>query len=103
VNNNLITGYPDGSFRGELNITRQEAVVLIYRYNAFMGFDLSFDDNGSLANFSDADTIGTGAAEAMKWAISTGLVNGDDHGKINPANNITRAEMAQLFKNYMEM
>ena len=38
--NNVITGYADGSFRGEANVTRAEIAVMLQRFAKALGVDL---------------------------------------------------------------
>ncbi|MBR1842420.1 MAG: S-layer homology domain-containing protein [Oscillospiraceae bacterium] len=42
------------------------------------------------------------ALDAMRWAVSSGLVKGNGDGSLNPAGTATRAEVAQIVMNYDE-
>ncbi len=51
--------------------------------------------------FSDKDSVSDWAVEAMTWATGIGIINGTDTG-IEPQANSTRAQVAQIVKNYTE-
>ena len=88
-------GVSDGT-NPEVNITREQLVTMLYRYAG------SPKANGSLDSFSDAASVNSYAANAMKWAVTNGIVNGSN-GKLNPQNNATRAEVAAILMRFCEM
>lgn len=95
----LVTGN-NGRFDPERKITRQEAMVLIHRASRLAGLSGSGaqppESPGDLLSvFSDADSVSDWALESIKWNVRTGLVTGSD-GKLNPLDNISRAEVAAL-------
>ena len=56
-----------------------------------------------LAQFTDADQIQDYAREAMAWAVTAGLFQGDPDNNLNPRVNATRAEVATLIMRFAEM
>ena len=56
-----------------------------------------------LAQFTDADQIQNYAREAMAWAVTVGLFEGNADGALNPRGNATRAEVATLIMRFAEM
>lgn len=98
--NGVVTGHEDGTFHPNEAITRQDMVVLMYRY---LGSPEVSGD--ALVDFSDGDTILPYAVDAMNWAIENGIVQGyEDDGikTVQPFNPITRAEMAAIVVRYYE-
>ena len=64
------------------------------------------DETGAedvLAQFTDADQIQNYAREAMAWAVTVGLFEGNADGALNPRGNATRAEVATLIMRFAEM
>ena len=64
------------------------------------------DETGAedvLAQFTDADQIQDYAREAMAWAVTVGLFEGNADGALNPRGNATRAEVATLIMRFAEM
>ncbi len=94
--NEIVTGYPDGTFRPNDDITREQIAVILCRYSggALMG--------GDLTAYPDAGTVSEYAVESLGWAVAMGLIKGDNHGNLNPQNNATRAEFATIIMRYLE-
>ena len=78
----VITGYPDGSFRPNANITRAEFAAILSR---LAGVKSSYT-----ASFSDL--AGHWAAGAISAVSAKGWVTGYPDGSFHPNANITRAE-----------
>lgn len=95
--NNIVKGYEDGSFKPNAPITRQDAVAILYRYKLKEATaNLS---RNKYDGFKDRDQVAAYAQEPMAWAVDRGIVNGDNHKRLNPRNHMKRAEMAQILKN----
>ena len=88
-------GVSDGT-NPNANITREQLVTMMYRYAGSPKAD------GKLDSFSDAASVSTYAADAMQWAVASGIVNGSN-GKLNPQNNATRAQVAAILMRFCEM
>lgn len=93
----LAEGYGNGLFGPGDSITREQLAVLFLRC---MG---SPDSAQSLDGFSDSSEISFWAAEAMSWAVESGLMQGRGNGIIAPKSPATRAELAQLLMNFCNM
>lgn len=52
--------------------------------------------------FSDADEINPYAREAMRWAVENDILNGYGDGRLGPQGQASRAQTAQLLKNFIE-
>lgn len=78
----VITGYPDGSFRPNANITRAEFAAILSR--------LAGVKSTYTASFSDI--AGHWAASAISAVSAKGWVTGYPDGSFHPNANITRAE-----------
>ena len=88
----IAKGFEDGTFRPDTEITREQAVTILWRMN---GSPASEGDGGG---FTDTDRISEWAAEAMEWGVSSGLISGRGNGKLAPQDTITRAEAAALLQ-----
>ena len=83
----VITGYPNGTFRPEANITRAEFATLLSR----------FTEAKTVATTSFSDTASHWARSTIETASANGWVTGYPDGTFRPNNSITRAEaMAML-------
>ena len=76
-------------------ITREQLVTMLWRYKGSPAVEYSI-------TAPDASGISDWAVDAMKWAASTGLIEGDETGALNPASNSTRAHAATFFMRYLE-
>lgn len=74
-------------------ITRQEAFSLLARI-----FGITNGGESALKGFADKDEVASWAKGALAAMVEAGYVSGND-GKLNPNDNITRAEFAQVLSN----
>lgn len=83
----------DGSLSVTAPVTRAQvfqSFAKAYRY------DLGGGDLSALDGYPDGNLLTGEAAEAAAALIERGIVSGDDNGKLNPDDNITRAEFVTL-------
>lgn len=83
------------------NVTRQEMAGFLYNYAKMKGYSLA--GTKELTEFEDADKISAWALKKMKWANANGIINGkekDGHRILDSRGTATRAEVAQMIKNY---
>lgn len=98
--NEIVDGYGNGKFGPDDPITREQMATILYRYSRYKGYDTTV--SGSLSGFSDAAKTSSYAANAMGWAVGTGLIAGMDDGTLAPQGNATRAQAATIFMRYCE-
>lgn len=95
-NHGIISGFPDGTFRPENFITREEIVLIISR--------LSKDRNSKTAKFSDIENSYKYIKELSKVS-EDGIISGYPDGSFRPYNKTTRSEAATMIiktiKKYM--
>lgn len=96
VENGIVTGYGDGTFRPDTRITREQLVTILYRYWAKKGYDVT--ERADLSGFFDEDRITGYAREAMEWANAVGLLHGADGGGIDPGGAATRGQVAAVLE-----
>lgn len=95
-----INGFPDSTFRGEENITREQLAVILYRY---MGQPSVKDFvNTTIYNYFDYADISGWARTAMYWAVNSGILYTDGSNYLSPLKDATRAEVAQTIQNLVE-
>ena len=92
----IATGYPDGTFRPNQPVTRQELVTFYWRYANLAGCDMTISQGASLAEYQDGDSVKPYAKEAMLWAVDTGLIRGVDANTLAPNSTASRAMAATM-------
>lgn len=103
--NELVTGYGNGQFMPDRNITREEIATLMRRYAAYKGQDTTVEGS-HLAEFPDRLAQNYWSYDAVNWAVSIGLINGNKvAGKVylQPFNNATRAQVATILYRFIQM
>lgn len=98
--NDIVTGYGDGTFGPDNNITREQMATILYRYAQFKGYDVSV--KGDLSAFTDGADVSEWAKDALSWCVGVKLINGRDNGTVDALGTATRAEIAQIFMNFCE-
>ena len=98
----VVNGYPDGTFRPEAPITRQEMATMLYRYWKLQGGKYTAKDD-VLAGYQDCGEVADWALEAMSWTVQSGIIVGMTPTTLNPADGATRAQVALVLVNYLKM
>ncbi|MCD8356798.1 MAG: S-layer homology domain-containing protein [Clostridia bacterium] len=97
--NNIMAGYGNGKFGVNDVISREQIATVLYNFSNQNDLETSSRDD--LNNYSDASSISNYAVEPMQWAVSTNILSGRSTTTLAPLSNATRAECAQIFKNYL--
>lgn len=90
----VTNGVSDGS-NPNGNITREQLAVMLWRYSG------SPVPTGTLDRFDDAGSVSGYAQDAMRWAVENGIINGFGNGQLAPNGQATRAQVAQMLKNFI--
>lgn len=93
----IVNGTGNGKFSPNDRITREQMAKILYGYAQKTGNDTSVDP-AKFDAFPDKGRVSNYAVQAMKWAVSHGIINGSD-GKLDPKGTATRAQVAQVFLN----
>ncbi len=93
----IINGYPDGSFKPDAAVSREDAAAMLYRYAGSPAVSSSEPDG-----FPDAAAVSGYAGAAMSWACECGIITGYDDGCLHPESLVTRAQMASIIQRYCE-
>ena len=80
-------------------ITREQMATIIKRYAEYRKCILT-TESSAIDIFSDKDEISDWAVDAVKWAVSNGIIAGADR-KIMPRANTTRAQTAAMIRSML--
>lgn len=93
--NGIVQGYGNGQFGSDDAITREQMVVILYRFAQFMGMDVSVGADTNILSYNDAMDVSEYAMEAVQWATGAGILQGYD-GNLMPAQPCTRAQIVTM-------
>ena len=96
--NDIVYGVGGNMFGGDETITREQLVTFMYRLAEYSGADTEVPDGN--AGFADFSSVSDYAGEAVTWAYAEGIINGYEDGSFKPQNTVTRAETAQIMRNF---
>lgn len=89
-------GVSDGS-DPDSAITKEQLVTMLWRK---YGEAESYAD---LSLFEDCDDVSDYASKAVKWAVETGILSGNDQGMLECKKIATRAEVAKIIETVMNL
>ncbi|WP_084648807.1 polysaccharide lyase family 8 super-sandwich domain-containing protein [Paenibacillus sp. FSL R7-269] len=92
----IITGYPNGSFQPNRNVTRAEFTVMLAKA-------LKLQNTEAALSFKDSDRIGPWAKIAVAQAVALGIIQGDNNSNFRPDAPVTRAEMAVMLARALQL
>lgn len=100
VENEIVNGMGNGEFAPLNNVTREQIVVILYRYAKKMGKNLSADID--LTKYEDLNEVSDYALEAFKWAVKNNIISGRTSKTLVPKGTATRAEVATILMRFAE-
>ena len=92
----IVGGYGNGTFGPNDPITREQLAAMLWRYSG------SPAATNKELHLNDTDEINGFALEALRWAVENGILNGCGDGRLGPQGLATRAQVAQMLKNFLE-
>ncbi|MCL2153277.1 MAG: S-layer homology domain-containing protein [Oscillospiraceae bacterium] len=101
VENGVVDGYEDGTFRPDDSITREQFASVIYRYALYNGINVQVSEYG--ISYNDVGVVSSWAQDAMKWANASGLITGRVITNLAPLATATRAEAATIMQRFIEV
>lgn len=92
VEQGIITGYEDGTFKPEGNITRAEFCAIVARADAPNGYVFA----GTNSSFADVAANAQWAIGYVEYAIARKIVNGFEDGTFRPNEPVTYAQALKM-------
>ena len=97
IDHGLMSGYDDGRFGPNDNVTRAQAATIIYRMAT--GKTAQTTDNNVSTAFTDVPRNAFYTA-AVKWCADNNVVTGYGNGKFGPDDLVTREQLATMIARY---
>ena len=98
--NGVMYGYGEEFGVGEA-VTREDFAAILYRYAAFKGYDTT-QGGMAIREFIDFEQIADYAAEALGWAVNSGIISGMGDGTISPKTSTYRGQAAVMLMKFCE-
>ncbi len=95
----IVTGYLDGTFKGDNKITREEAMTMFQK--AMKITKLIGTDKERYQTYTDYTKVSGWATSYVKDVLAAHVFNGTSAKTISPKANLTYAEAAQTIKNLL--
>ena len=89
----FVNGMSIETFEPNTILTREQALTILIRFCDKTGLELK---NDIIEDYADFSTVSSWAQSAMEKAVSSGLAPVSDDGLLNPQQNVTRAEAAEM-------
>ena len=96
----IVTGYDDGTFGPNKEITREQMALILVRYCE--AYDCRLEEDVDVPAFTDEESISPWALDAVLRSRRCGLINGREDGSFDPAGTATRAEMCAVMARLMD-
>ena len=94
--NGYINGVSDSEFNPNGNITREQAMTILYRSAG------SPETAETLEKFEDRENISSFALSAMSWAVENKIISGVSNTEIAPKQSATRAQLATIIVRFIK-
>ena len=97
----IVEGYYDGTFRPDLPVSRQQLAAILWRYAKMEEADSGA--RATLRGYRDAGDVSAYAREAMRWALSEGILQGTGDGTLQPQGRAARGQTAVLLERFQKL
>lgn len=91
----ILAGYGNGKFKPNQSVTREQLVAILWRHAG------EPEPRSTTLRFYDSSKVSDYAWEAMCWGTEQGILQGRSNGYLVPKGTATRAEVAEMLKNYL--
>lgn len=97
--NTVMSGNSATLFGTEDNVTREQFALILQKASDVLSMESKAANEVVLVSYGDEASISSWARTGTAWAVSNGLMSGNNNN-LNPQGNITRAEVAVMLYNF---
>ncbi|MBQ4092846.1 MAG: S-layer homology domain-containing protein, partial [Firmicutes bacterium] len=101
TNHKIVAGISETKFAPKDDIRREDLIRMIHNFCITKKIELPVVSESTIKDFTDGNKTDTWAVDDVNWALSVGLIHGYEDNTIRPTRNITRAESAEIMKNFL--
>ena len=99
MQNGITEGVDETHFAPNKAVTREQMVTFLYRYAELTGMDVTA--KADITTYADHAKVGTYAADAMAWAVASGLIKGMGNNTLAPRGTAIRAQVAMVLYRFL--
>ncbi len=92
----IVSGYEDGTFGVDDEITREQLATMLYRYAG------SPEVTGNLDKYTDKTGVSDYAEKAVIWAVEVGIISGTTETTLDAKGLATRAQVATMIMRFIQ-
>jgi hypothetical protein len=74
----IVSGYGDGTFRPDENITKEQFAMILYRYAVYKNYDTT-QAGMAVREYKDYEKISPWALRAVAWSLYSGIMTGREN------------------------
>ena len=101
--NAIASGFGDGTFRPDENVTREQLAMFIYNYMKYQGKDVSNIEGMGIYEYTDYNDISEWALTAVRYCRNAGLIPTGPGMAYGPGETVAKAELAGLLSEISNM
>ena len=99
--NGIVNGVGNNNFAPDKSVTREDFVVILYRYAVKNGIDVSVGEDTNILSYEDFSEISEYAIPAFQWVCGSGIITGRTSSTLAPKGTATRAEVATMVMRFV--
>ena len=105
--NGIVSGYGNGLFGPNDDITREQLATILHRYSQLIGIaedqPVPLSDVPAAQSYTDLESVSSWALDGMLWANTNGLITGRTASTLVPKGDASRAEAATIFTRFVSV
>ena len=98
--NEIVNGVGNNEFAPNAEVTREQLIVILYRYAKYEKMKIKVDGNSKLSNFEDYEDISEYSLTAFEWGYGKKIISGRTETTLNPKGTASRAEVATMLMRF---
>ena len=99
----LISGFPDGTFRPDIPITREQFFNITVNFLSVCGYPYEDSPSTSLDHFTDAGELSSYALPCARLLVELGIVKGDGKQLLPKSSTQCQQALAMFFRSYLTL
>ena len=99
----LISGFPDGTFRPDTPITREQFFKITVNFLSVCGYPYEDSPSTSLDHFTDAGELSSYALPCARLLVELGIVRGDGKQLLPKSSTQCQQALAMFFRSYLTL